>query len=42
MRLCHPVRYVSIDAWGAWPFSRANLMYVRAFAEACPEADFVQ
>jgi len=37
---------VSADLRAAFPsmkgFSRANLMYMRAFAEAWPEADFVQ
>lgn len=37
---------VSTDLRAAFPamkgFSRANLMYMRAFAEAWPEADFVQ
>lgn len=40
------VDQVSVDLRAAFPemrgFSRANLMYMRAFAEAWPEADFVQ
>lgn len=40
------VAKVSADLRAAFPsmkgFSRANLMYMRAFAEAWPEADFVQ
>ncbi len=38
-RLAHDLRVAFPDMKG---FSRANLMYMRAFAEAWPEAEIVQ
>ena len=38
-RLAHDLRTAFLERTG---FSRANLMYMRAFAEAWPDAEVVQ